>query len=57
MMAATTPHSAAAPMLYQRSVAADDRQTILLYREMGGVRYLHAACLVAASTPDRDACK
>lgn len=48
---------AAPPMQYQRSAAAGDRQTILLYREMGGVRYLHAACLVTPATNDQDACK
>jgi hypothetical protein len=52
-----SPARPAMPMQYQRSSVADGRQTILLYRKIGGVRYLHTACFVTPATADRDACR
>ncbi len=54
---AESPAASAPTLMYQRSPAAGGRQTILIYRELNGVRYLHTACIVATTTADRDACK
>lgn len=48
--------AAAVPFQEQRSAAANGRQTLLVYQEFGGVRYLHAGCLVSESTPPMSGC-
>jgi arylsulfatase A-like enzyme len=39
-----------------RSTPADGVQTVLVYREYGGIRYLDRGCFAAAGTPDADVC-
>ena len=56
---ATDRGASAAPTLqYQRSTTVNERQTLLIYQERDGVRYLTAACLVdAAVTNGPDVCR
>jgi arylsulfatase A-like enzyme len=42
---------------YLRSTPAKGRQTILVYQEHDGVRYLDKACVIAATAPDQTACR
>ena len=40
-----------------RSTTADGKQTIVLYQEFGGIRYLDKGCFVSPDTRDNDACQ
>jgi len=42
---------------YLRSSPANGRQTILVYQEFDGLRYLDKACIVSSSTSDTLACR
>jgi hypothetical protein len=42
---------------YLRSTAANGKQTLLIYQEQNGVRYLDKGCFVTPSTSDADACR
>jgi arylsulfatase A-like enzyme len=54
---AAGPTAPADRVQYQRSAPAHGKQTILLYREHRGVRYLDTGCFVAPATSDADACR
>lgn len=47
----------AGPVRYLRSAPAQGKQTIVVYQEHDGVRYLDTGCFVAPSTHDGDACR
>jgi hypothetical protein len=51
-LAETAAPGSAAPLQYLRSTAVNGKQTVLIYREQNGVRYLDASCMVAPSTAD-----
>ncbi|HEY3885412.1 MAG TPA: hypothetical protein VGL62_09415, partial [Vicinamibacterales bacterium] len=47
----------AARVQYQRSTPANGRETVLVYQQNGGERYLDAACFVPTSTADAGICR
>ena len=52
------PATANAPVQYLRSATANGKQTLLIYQEHAGTRYLTAACFVDASaTNSPTACR
>jgi hypothetical protein len=51
------PPASAGPVQYRRSAQANGKQTMLVYQEQGGVRYLDAGCFVAPGARDADACR
>jgi arylsulfatase A-like enzyme len=54
---ASGPAPIAATVRYLRSSPRNGRQTMLVYQEHDGVRYLDKACLVTPATPDGAACR
>jgi arylsulfatase A-like enzyme len=54
---AAGPSVRADRLQYLRSALSDGKETILVYQEHGGVRYLDTGCFVAPSTSDADACR
>ncbi len=55
---AAGPAAPPAPRIqYLRSAAAGGKQTILVYQEQDGVRYLDKGCFVTPTTVDADACR
>ncbi|HUL74358.1 MAG TPA: alkaline phosphatase family protein [Vicinamibacterales bacterium] len=52
------PAPAGPPFQYLRSTAANGKETLLIYQEHGGKRYLYAGCFVDPGTPnDPGACR
>ncbi len=51
------PAAAAVKVERQASAAANDRQTVLLYQELDGQRYLDAACFSAPDASARTDCR
>ncbi len=51
------PAAGTAPLGYVRSRAVNGRQTVLVYRELDGVRYLRTACMTTPDTPDAGVCR
>lgn len=54
---AGAPSSTAPGLRYLRSTAAGTVETILVYQEQDGVRYLDRSCRVVTGTPDDRACR
>jgi arylsulfatase A-like enzyme len=51
------PSAAAGPVRYLRSAAADGNQTVIVYQEHGGIRYLDMGCFAKAALRDADVCR
>jgi arylsulfatase A-like enzyme len=51
------PSAAAGPVRYLRSAAADGKQTVVVYQEHEGIRYLKMGCFATASIRDADVCR
>jgi arylsulfatase A-like enzyme len=51
------PAAAAPPLRYLRSTTVNGKQTVLVYQEQGGVRYLDTACFATPATADADVCR
>src|SRR5262249_33394616 len=53
----TGPVASPPPVKYLRSAVANGRQTILVYQEHDGVRYLDEACFATPAVSDGEACR
>jgi len=51
------PSAAAAPLRHIRSTPANGKQTVVVYQEQGGIRYLKMGCFATPATRDADACR
>jgi arylsulfatase A-like enzyme len=51
------PDATASPLRYLRSAPVDGKQTLLVYQERDGVRYLDVGCFVGPETRDAEACR
>jgi hypothetical protein len=51
------PSAAPGPVRYVRSSPANGKQTLVMYQEHGGIRYLDMGCFVTPTTRDADACR
>lgn len=51
------PPSSAPPLRYLRSAAANGKQTLLVFQEHDGVRYLDMSCFVVPAASDATACR
>ena len=53
-----SPMPVSAPVQYLRSATANDKQTLLIYQEHAGKRYLTAACFIEpTATNSQDVCR